>query len=95
MKHGTRERGSANYPERVDQSVFLSTKRRGHRTITAPTHEQTCSTNGVGVFLPTGGDMPNTYVIFEGIEALLFIGGVCFAVWLLGFLVYVLIEWLR
>lgn len=39
--------------------------------------------------------MPNTYVIFEGIEALLFIGGVCFAVWLLGFLVYVLIEWLR
>jgi ParB-like chromosome segregation protein Spo0J len=31
VKHGTRERGSANYPERVDQSVFLSTKRRGHR----------------------------------------------------------------
>jgi hypothetical protein len=31
VQHGTRERGSANYPERVDQSVFLSTKRRGHR----------------------------------------------------------------
>jgi hypothetical protein len=31
VKHGTRERGSANYPERVDQSVFLSTKRQGHQ----------------------------------------------------------------
>jgi len=31
VQHGTRERGSANYPERVDQSVYLSTKRRGHR----------------------------------------------------------------